>query len=67
MVSGAARRIGAQFEGLLLQQMLAPLAQSLGDAGQFALGPLAQSMAARDVGGFGKLVSVALERDDARR
>lgn len=61
----AIARAGAQFEGLLVQQMLSPLAESLGQFGSFAIAPLAQSLAAHDSGGFGAMLAALYEKQHA--
>ena len=64
--SAATRRMGAQFEGVLIAQILSPLEQSLGQSGSFAIGPLAQSIAAHDAGGFGQVLASLFEKHDAK-
>jgi hypothetical protein len=51
---------------MLLAQMLAPLDQSLGQLGSFAVAPLAQSIAAHDEHGFGALLASLFEKHDAQ-
>lgn len=58
--------MGAQFEGMLLREVLAPLEKSLGQVGSFAVAPLAQSIAAHDEHGFGALLASLFERHDAQ-
>ena len=58
----AARRAGAQFEGLLIEQLLAPLGKAFGENAAFSIAPLAQSIAAHDEFGFGALLATWLER-----
>gem|GEM_PF-3907947 len=60
-----AAQAGAQFEGMLLQQMLSPLEQSLGQVGSIALALLAQSIAAHDAGGFGCVLAALFEKQNA--
>lgn len=62
MDSAARARAGAQFEGLLLQQVLSPLGEELGRFGSCVIAPLAQSIAAHDAHGFGALLATALEK-----
>ena len=58
----AARRVGAQFEGLLIEQLLAPLGASFAEIATLSLAPLAQSIAEHDGNGFGALLAAWLER-----
>ncbi len=60
MDSVSAARAGKQFEGLLLEQMLSPLAESFGQSAAFLTGPLAQSIAAHDSHGFGEMLAAIL-------
>ncbi|MBC5816126.1 MAG: hypothetical protein GIW97_06250 [Candidatus Eremiobacteraeota bacterium] len=60
-----AAQAGAQFEGMLLQQMLSPLERSLGQGGSIVMAPLAQSIAAHDTGGFGSVLAALFEKHDA--
>lgn len=60
------RRVAAQFEGLLVAQMLAPLERSFGEAGSIALTPFAQAIATADRHGFGAVLTAALERSNGR-
>ncbi|GAC1505225.1 MAG: hypothetical protein NVS1B14_10810 [Vulcanimicrobiaceae bacterium] len=66
MDSAALARVGAQFEGLLLEQILAPLIKPLGEGAVLALGPLAQSLAARESGGFAAVLTAALKSHDTQ-
>jgi len=50
---------------MLLQQMLSPLEQSLGQVGSIALALLAQSIAAHDAGGFGCVLAALFEKQNA--
>ena len=58
----SAAQAGAQFEGMLLGEMLAPLTQSLGQFGSMAIAPLAQSIAAHDAHGFGEILAAFFEK-----
>ncbi|MDQ2872630.1 MAG: hypothetical protein M3R35_05835 [Candidatus Eremiobacteraeota bacterium] len=62
MDSRVARQAGSQFEGLLLERVLAPMQKAFGPAGDIVVTALAQSVASHDEGGFGALVADALER-----
>ena len=61
-----AAKAGAQFESMLLEQVLSPLERSLGQVGALALEPLAQSIAAADRHGFGAVLASLFENRDAR-
>ena len=58
MDNDALAAVGVQFEGLLIERILAPLEASLGEFGSLPLAPFAQAIAARDAHGF----SAALRR-----
>jgi hypothetical protein len=59
--SAAAARVGAAFEALLLARVLEPLAQGAA-LGSFGTTFLAQTVAERDVRGFGAAIALLLER-----
>jgi hypothetical protein len=59
--SRVARQAGAQFEALLLERMLAPMAQSFGEFGEMTVSACARAIAQSDAGGFASLVAGALE------
>jgi hypothetical protein len=60
--SAVAQRVGAAFEALLLQQLLAPLARDDAALGSYGSTFLAQSIADRDALGFGAALVRVLER-----
>ncbi|MBV8149063.1 MAG: hypothetical protein JO092_08235 [Candidatus Eremiobacteraeota bacterium] len=60
MDSATASRIGAAFEAMLVEPMLAPLAAKC-PFGQYGAGLIAQEIARRDAHGFGALVAAWLE------
>jgi hypothetical protein len=61
--SSAARIAGAQFEGLLLEQLFKPLAAAFGEYGDVFVGALSQRVAAGDRNGFGSLLTQLLARN----
>ncbi|HEY9085138.1 MAG TPA: hypothetical protein VIN40_04245 [Candidatus Tyrphobacter sp.] len=63
MDSAIARRAGAVFEALLLQQMLEPIARGEEALGEYGAACVAQSIARDDAHGFGAAIARVLERD----
>ncbi len=62
MTEIGARAIGAQWEALLLERILTPMASGFGEFGGLAVRTLADSVARRDPGGFGAIIAGFLEQ-----
>jgi hypothetical protein len=63
--SATALRLGAAFEALLIEPMLAPLV-TRGAFGEYGAGLIAEAIAERDSRGFGALVARRLGFDHER-
>jgi predicted phosphoribosyltransferase len=60
--SRVAQRLGAQFEAVMLERVLAPMQGAFGQFGEVALGACARTIAEHDAGGFAALIATALAR-----
>ncbi len=63
--SDRAHEVATAFEGMLLQQCLAPLAKPMGFYGDLVLGACTQAVAERSRGGLAAMLESMIER--ARR
>ena len=62
-----ARRVGATFEAMLVQQVLAPLTKSCDILGDYGSSELANAIARRDADGFGALLARQLDSNNGAR